>query len=103
MIQPVGHRVLVKPIPTERTTAGGIVIPDQTVDRNQRDQVKGTVVAIGANAWKGFDDGSPWATLGDLVLFSRYGGKIVYDDDGTEYRVLNDDDIVAIVSEGVNT
>lgn len=103
MIQPVGHRVLVKPMPTERKTAGGIVIPDQTAERNQRDQVKGTVVTIGATAWKGFDDGEPWAKVGDLVMFSRYGGKIVYDDDGTEYRVLNDEDIVALVSDGVTT
>lgn len=103
MIIPCGHRILVKVQQTERKTASGIVLPDSAVEKNQRDQVKGVITAIGSNAWKAFDDGSPWAALGDLVLFSRYGGKIVFDDDGTEYRVLQDEDVVAVVSEAVTT
>ena len=103
MITPCGHRLLVKVKASERKTASGIVIPDSIVEKNQRDQTKGTLVAIGCTAWKAFDDGLPWAHVGDLVLFSRYGGKIVFDDDGTEYRILQDEDVVAIVSEGVTT
>jgi chaperonin GroES len=103
VIHPVGHRVLVKVQPTERKTASGIVLPDNAVEKKQRDQVKGTLTSIGITAWKAFDDGAPWAQIGDLVLFSRYGGKIVFDDDGTEYRILNDEDVVAVVSEGVTT
>lgn len=103
MIDPAGHRVLVRVQPTERKTASGIVLPDTAVEKNQRDQVKGVITRVGITAWKAFDDGRPWAKVGDLVLFSRYGGKIIYDDDGTEYRVLNDEDIVAVVSEGVTT
>ncbi len=102
MITPVGHRVLVKPASVEKKTAGGILLADTVVDKHQRDQQKGTVVAIGENAWKAFDGGEPWCKVGDLVLFSRYGGKIVYDND-EEFRVLNDEDIVAIVSENVTT
>lgn len=103
MIDPCGHRVLVKVQQSERKTAAGIVIPDNVAEKSQRDQVKGVITAIGANAWKAFDDGQPWASLGDLVLFSRYGGKIVFDDDGTEYRILQDEDIVARVSDGITT
>jgi chaperonin GroES len=103
MIKPCGHRVLVKVQQTERKTASGIVLPDSAVEKNQRDQVKGIIVEIGRTAWKAFDDGEPWAVVNDLVLFSRYGGKIVFDDDGTEYRILQDEDVVAIVSEAVNT
>ena len=103
MIKPAGHRLLVKVKTTERKTSGGIVIPDSVLEQKQRDQVKGTVAAIGETAWKAFDDGNPWCEIGDLILFSRYGGKIVFDDDGTEYRILQDEDVVAIVSEGVTT
>lgn len=102
MITPVGHRVLVKPLPVEKKTAGGILLADTVVDKHQRDQQKGVVVAIGENAWKAFDDGTPWCKVGDLVLFSRYGGKTVYEDE-QEFRVLNDEDIVAVVSENVTT
>lgn len=102
MIKVVGHRVLVKPLPTEKKTESGIIIPDSTSERNQRDQQKGTLEQIGPNAWKAFDDGERWAEVGDLVLFSRYGGKVVKDGD-TEYRILEDEDIVAIVSEEVTT
>ena len=102
MIKVVGHRVLVKPLPTEKKTESGIIIPDATNERNQRDQQKGTVIQIGPNAWKAFDDGSPWAAVGDLVLFSRYGGKIVKDG-ADEFRILEDSDIVAIISEEVTT
>jgi chaperonin GroES len=103
MIKPCGHRVLVKVQQTERKTASGIVLPDSAVEKNQRDQVKGIIVEIGKTAWKAFDAGEAWATVGDLILFSRYGGKIVFDDDGTEYRILQDEDVVAIVTDGVNT
>ena len=103
MIKPAGHRLLVKVLPIERKTPGGLVLPDSVTEKNQRDQAKGTVVDIGRNAWKAFDDGQPWCEVGDLILFSRYGGKIVFDDDGSEYRVLVDEDVVAVVSEGVTT
>lgn len=102
MIKVVGHRVLVKPLPTEKTTESGIVIPDVANERNQRDQQKGILVQVGPNAWKAFDDGSPWAAVGDLVWFSRYGGKIVKDG-ADEFRILEDNDIVAIVSEEVTS
>lgn len=102
MIKVVGHRVLVKPASVEKTTASGIIIADTTHEKNQRDQQKGTVIQIGPNAWKAFDDGSPWAAVGDLVLFSRYGGKIVKDGN-EEFRILEDEDIVAIISDEVTT
>jgi chaperonin GroES len=102
MIKVVGHRVLVKPSSVEKTTASGIIIADTTHEKNQRDQQKGTVIQIGPNAWKAFDGGEPWCDVGDLVLFSRYGGKIVKDGN-EEFRILEDEDIVAIISEEVTT
>ena len=106
MIKPCGHRVLVKPLPAESKTASGIVLPASVMEKGQRDQQKGYVIDVGKTAWKAFDrddpDWEPWAKIGDLVLFARYGGKTVYDGE-TEYRILMDEDIVAIVSEEITT
>jgi len=106
MIKPCGHRVLVQPIVAEEMTKGGIYIPPTEKEKQQRDQQKGRIAAVGSMAWKAFDrddpNWKPWAEVGDLVLFSRYGGKTVHDGD-TEYRILNDEDVVAIVSEDITT
>lgn len=106
MIKPCGHRVLVKPLPTETKTASGIIMPDSVKEKGQRDQQKGHVIDIGKTAWKAYDrddpDWEPWAKVGDLVLFSRYGGKSVFEGE-TEYRILLDEDVVAIVSEDITT
>ena len=118
MIIPVGHRVLVKRERVEdhdptfkQAKAAGIVIPE-TEDR-QRAQAgldKGTVTAIGPDAWKGFylaanpSDANlrgfiPWATVGDVVVFAKYAGKVIQDLDNENYVALNDDDIIAVLKE----
>ena len=49
MIKPCGHRVLVKPIPTESKTASGIIMPDSVKEKGQRDQQKG-ILSV-SEAW----------------------------------------------------
>lgn len=99
-IEPAGHRVIVKPDPLEEISAGGIVIA-HGADKKRKEQAQqtGVIVAIGPNAWKAFDDGAPWAVVGDRVYFAKYGGHIIEDGD-EEYRLLNDEDITAIIREG---
>jgi chaperonin GroES len=99
MIHPAGHRVLVKPDPIEEKTASGIVVSvGTTKDREQQAQIFGVITAIGPNAWKGFDDGTPWANVGDKVAIAKYGGFIIRDPDTREeFRLLNDEDICAII------
>jgi co-chaperonin GroES (HSP10) len=102
MITPCGHRVLVKPDPIEQTTAAGIVI---VMDEKlaAADQMRGTLVAVGEQAWKAFSkdyNGSPWASVGDRVLYARYAGKLVEDpSSGEDYVILNDEDIIATLAE----
>ena len=51
-----------------------------------------------SNAWKAFDGGEPWAKVGDRVAFAKYGGFKIEDPDTKEvYRLLNDEDITAII------
>lgn len=94
MIDPVGHRVLVKPFEVETVTESGIQIV-LNEDREFAAQEYGTIVAVGPTAWKDFG-GEPWANVGDKVIYSKYGGKIVkMPNDPTKYVILNDEDVLA--------
>lgn len=96
VISPAGHRVLVRPAKLEEKSAGGIILKHD--ERKEKAQIKGTVIAIGPNAWKAFDDGAPWAAVGDEVYFAQYGGYLIRDPKtDEEFRLLNDEDICAIV------
>lgn len=101
MIKPAGHRVLVKVREAETTTAAGIIIPDAISERQTEANVFGIVVAVGPTAWKAFDDGEAWAQVGDLVAFAKYGGFVIEDPDTKErFRLLNDEDITAVIERG---
>ena len=97
-ISPVGYRVLVKPEPIEERTAGGIIIAQ--TDPYKQAQCAGTVVAIGEDCWREFK--SPWAKVGDRVLFAKYGGLMRKGLDGEEYRILNDEQITCVISKDLN-
>lgn len=89
-----GYRIIVNPESQEKTTDSGIVLPA----RERAEQETGTIVAIGPLAWKDYGDGTPWAKVGDRVLYSKYGGKMVHDPDTKKaYRVCNDEDIIAVI------
>lgn len=96
--KPAGHRVIVKPDEIEEVSKGGIVLATTNKDRQQDAQVSGKLVAVGPNAWKAFDDGTPWATAGDRVMHASYAG-IAIKINGEMYRIMNDEDITAIISE----
>ena len=101
MIEPAGHRVLVKvdEIKTE-TDSGIVLVTDANKDRDQRAQIFGVVAAVGVNAWKAFDDGTPWAKVGDKVAIAKYGGFDIEDPEtGEHFRLLVDEDICAVIKE----
>lgn len=101
MIRPAGHRVLVKVQEAETVTAAGIIIPDAISERQAEANVFGEIVAVGPTAWRAFDDGQPWAQVGDLVAFAKYGGFVIEDPDTKErFRLLNDEDITAVIERG---
>jgi len=99
-IVPCGHRVLVRPDKVEERTRGGsgLFIPAQSRDREQYAMTFGAILAVGPTAWKAFDDGKPWAKVGDRVSYAKYGGFIIEDPETKEhYRLLNDEDVIAVV------
>ena len=100
-IHPIEYKVLVKPIETEKVTAGGILLPDEHVDRLEGAVMKGEVIE--ASPWA-FDfieseGDTVGAAVGVIVLFAKYAGAIVDGKDGIKYRLVNDKDILAILDE----
>ena len=94
---PTGHRVLIKVKNTEKKSQGGIILTEKTRERETAGAVEGTVVALGPTAYEDFT-GEPWVSVGDQVMFRRYEGVVIMEDDEEiVYRVVNDDDIYAII------
>ena len=91
-IRPLHDRVIVKRMEEERTSPGGIVLPDGATEK----PIKGEVVAVGNG--KVLDSGEIRALdvkAGDQVLFGKYSGTEIKVD-GEELLVMKEDDIVAI-------
>jgi len=99
MLKPVGFCVLVKPdTPKETHKTALIEIPDDVADKWRIAVDSGMLVAIGNMAWKGIVDGTPWAKVGDHVVYAKYGGKVMEDRDTKEkFILLNDKDIIGIL------
>ena len=93
-IRPLHDRVIVKRLEEERTSPGGIVIPDSAAEKPSQ----GKVVAIGKG--KILEDGSVRALdvkVGDKILFGKYSGTTVKID-GEELLVMREEDIMAVVA-----
>lgn len=90
-IQPLGDRVLVKPMEKEEVTRGGIVLPDTAKEKPQ----EGEVLAVGPG--KRDDNGKhvPMDVgVGDIILYAKYGGtEIKYE--GQDLMILRESDILA--------
>lgn len=94
-IRPLHDRVVVRRMEEERTTAGGIVIPDSATEKPMR----GEVIAVGAG--KVLDNGDVRALavkIGDIVLFGKYSGTEVKVA-GQELVVMREDDIMGVIEK----
>jgi len=93
MIKPLGDRVIIELVEQEEKTASGIVLPDSAKEKPQ----EGKVIAVGPGSVN--DKGEKVAlevSEGDNVIFSKFAGtEIEYE--GTEYLILREDDILAII------
>lgn len=92
-IKPLGDRVLVEQAEVKEVKKGGIIIPDTAKEK----PMEAIVIALGTG--KCDDQGKKIAfevKVGDRILISKYGGTEIKVDD-KEYKVLNADDILAII------
>lgn len=90
-LQPLGDRVVVKPIPREEVTKGGIVLPDTAKEKPQ----EGKVIAVGPGRLT--DEGKRIAMdvkEGDIVIYAKYAGTELKLDD-EELIILRESDILA--------
>jgi len=92
-LRPLHDRVIVKRMEEERTSPGGIVIPDSAAEK----PIRGQVVAAGKG--KRTEAGQIVAMdvkVGDKVLFGKYSGTEVKVD-GQELLVMREEDIMAVI------
>ncbi len=92
-IRPLHDRVIIKRKEEERTSPGGIVIPDSATEK----PIKGEVIAVGHG--KILENGevrSLDVKVGDSVLFGKYSGTEVKVD-GEELLVMREEDIMAVI------
>ena len=90
-LQPLGDRVVVKPMPKEDVTKGGIFLPDTAKEKPQ----EGKVLAVGPGRMT--EDGKRIAMdvkVGDVVIYAKYGGTEIKED-GDELIILRESDILA--------
>ena len=98
-INPLDMRVLVLPDPVAEVTKGGVFLPESAKEQERFATVKATMVALGANAFAEASASVAFTspTAGARVMIAKYGGVNVKGDDGADYRILNDADVVAIL------
>lgn len=96
---PTGWRILVLPYTGPKKTKGGIIYSDVTQEKIQMTTVCGLVLKMGDLCYKDKDryPEGPWCKVNDWIIFGRYAGSR-FKIDGGEVRILNDDEIIATIS-----
>ncbi len=90
-MEPLGDRVVIKPLPKEEVSKGGIVLPDTAKEKPQ----EGEIIAVGQG--KLSEDGKRMAMevkVGDTVIYSKYAGT-EYKLDEEELVIMRESDILA--------
>jgi len=92
-IRPLHDRVVIRRMEEERTSPGGIVIPDNAAEK----PVRGEVLAVGKGKILENGEIRPLdVTVGDIVLFGKYSGTEVKIG-GDDYLVMREDDIMGVI------
>ena len=93
-IRPLHDRVVIRRQEEERTSAGGIVIPDSAAEKPMR----GEVVAVGNGKIMDNGDVRPLdVKVGDKVLFGKYSGTEIKIEGEEDVLVMREDDIMAVI------
>jgi|CXWL01.1.fsa_nt_gi co-chaperonin GroES (HSP10) len=101
-IVPIEYKVVIRPV--EETGViklkGGFELlkPDTTKERDQHAAIEGEIVATSpfAFSYEEWPDGARKPRVGDVAIFARYSGNTIKGNDGVDYRVMNDKDIIAV-------
>ena len=96
--KPTGWRLLVLPFKMKEKTIGGVILAEDTLERQQVASQVGLVMAMGSQCYKDkerYPEG-PWCKEKDWVMFARYAGSRIKIEGG-EMRLLNDDEVLATI------
>lgn len=92
-LNPLGDRVVIKPLEMEEVTKSGIVLPDTAKEKSQ----EGIVIAVGSGRLLENGTRVPLEVkVNDRVVYSKYGGS-EFKNEGEEYLILSERDILAII------
>ncbi len=90
-LRPLADKVIVKRL-EERTTEGGLVIPETIGTKSQ----KGKVIAAGPGKYENGKIQKMNVKYNDKIIFNKYGGtEITFK--GNDYIILKEEDIIAII------
>ncbi len=89
IIEPLGPRVLIRPLEQESTTASGLYLPETAKEKPQQ----GMIEAVGDE-----EEMLTNLTVGDKVLFPKYSGSEIKMN-GTEYLILEESEVLARIGE----
>ena len=92
-LTPLHDRILVRRLEEDKTTRGGIIIPDTAKDKPQQ----GEVIAVGKGRKN--EKGEVFALdvkEGDTILFGKYSGSEIKLD-GEEYLIMKEDEVLGIL------
>ena len=96
--RPTGWRILVLPFKMKEKTKGGVILAEDTLDRQQIASQVGLVLAMGPQCYQDkerYPEG-PWCKVNNWVMFARYAGSRVKIEGG-EMRMLNEDEVLATI------
>lgn len=91
MLKPLGDKIVVKPAAADEKTAGGIYVPETA----KKKSTEGEVVAVGRGKFENGAIVEPEVKVGDVVIYSKYGGTEVTIG-GIDYVILDEDSILAV-------
>lgn len=102
-IQAKGYRIVVRPYVRPEKTTGGIILADTSRDEDQFHSLISQVISVGPLAYtdEKFCGGKAWCDVGDWVVIPRVTGTRIPSRNGETLRIINEDDVCAIVKDPV--
>jgi len=100
-IKPLEYRILVLPKEVETKTAGGIILPDDKMEKDGFQRREGILVDMSPMAFT-FPDwpaDQPKPKVGDRVMFARYQADEVKGKDGATYWIMADRAVMALIED----
>ncbi len=92
MLQPLGDKVLVKPVSAEEKTKSGIYIPDTA----KEEKAEGEIVALGTGKLSGGKKHEFSVKRGDKVVYGKYAGDEIKIE-GKDYKIMKEEEILGIL------